>query len=398
MGDVLRYRSRIDAESEWMMAAGNAVFAALVQPPPREAHPSLPGRLPGAHPTALRFAFHPAPPPSRRSPPPLPAPPALPITSLRRPPAVCCPSPRLQLRPPTQPSPPRHLLPSPRRRLPLHSAAAGRLGRAPAPPAASIAAPLARSTRHERDEIRSGSAARRIAGGRVMPVTDHQRSPSPPSPSRRHRAVGHARPDGRPGHAAASRPRAPPHLPDARTAPEAVPRGAANPRAAAGRTRPHARGRLRPRRPWRTVPTPPCGAVPGSRRPRSALGPRNACSISSAHHPPLQPPAPSHPRPPAVRLGAARPYGPWCRAQPRPLHPRQAAVPPSRGPRAGARAPNDRGRRRREQLHQRGDAGAAERRQHAPLVPAQRPLLSCAPCARRPPHRAGHLLDRAGTN
>lgn len=30
MGDVLRYRSRIDAESEWMMAAGNAVFAALV--------------------------------------------------------------------------------------------------------------------------------------------------------------------------------------------------------------------------------------------------------------------------------------------------------------------------------------------------------------------------------
>ena len=30
MGDVLRCRSGIDAESEWMMAAGNAVFAALV--------------------------------------------------------------------------------------------------------------------------------------------------------------------------------------------------------------------------------------------------------------------------------------------------------------------------------------------------------------------------------
>jgi hypothetical protein len=30
MGDVLRCRSGIDEESEWMMAAGNAVFAALV--------------------------------------------------------------------------------------------------------------------------------------------------------------------------------------------------------------------------------------------------------------------------------------------------------------------------------------------------------------------------------
>ena len=164
--------------------------AAQVQPPPREAHASLPGRLPRRAPDSLEARF-----PSlrRRSPPPLPAPPALPITSLRRPPSVRCPSPRLQLRPPTQPSPPRHRLPSPRRRLPLHSAVAGRLGRAPAPPAASIAAPLARSTRHERDAIRSGSAARRIAGGRVMPATDNQssspspfsfeRSLLPPSPS-----------------------------------------------------------------------------------------------------------------------------------------------------------------------------------------------------------------------
>jgi len=30
MGDVLHCRSGIDEESEWMMAAGNAVFAALV--------------------------------------------------------------------------------------------------------------------------------------------------------------------------------------------------------------------------------------------------------------------------------------------------------------------------------------------------------------------------------
>jgi hypothetical protein len=74
----------------------------------------------------------------------------------------------------------------------------------------------------------------------------------------------------------------------------------------------------------------------------------------------------------------------------------------------------DRGRRRREQLHQCGDAGAAERHQHAPLVPAQRPpaflriLRAAAPhaqcprpfCARgahRLHHRAGHLTDRADT-
>jgi hypothetical protein len=62
------------------------------------------------------------------------------------------------------------------------------------------------------------------------------------------------------------------------TTPEAVPRGAANPRAAAGKTRPHARGRPRPRRPWRTMPAPPCGAAPGSYRPRSASGPRNAAT------------------------------------------------------------------------------------------------------------------------
>jgi hypothetical protein len=40
--------------------------------------------------------------------------------------------------------------------------------------------------------------------------------------------------------------------------------------------RPHARDRPRPRRPWRVVSAPLCGAAPGSRRPRSASGPRNA--------------------------------------------------------------------------------------------------------------------------
>jgi hypothetical protein len=211
-----------------------------VQPPPREAHPSLPGRLPCSR-CLLPFL-----PPGRGRDP------AIPRNRARS-----APRPRSRQRPATvEPQPP---------------------FLAPDDPTASFAPTKIWRKWHRRVHVN----LRRVAVASALATTDRARA----APCRARAAAGRPRAPATPlllpsppgGHRRVAHPAGP-----VLAAAHASGPGRRLPRRREEPARPHARDRPRPRRPWRVVSAPPCGAAPGSRRPRSASGPRNTAPDPAA--------------------------------------------------------------------------------------------------------------------